>query len=109
MEGGKTDTIFVMRIKKKKWRREMDRLNLYYFIDTITLLSDGVDFCCNPHDLFITKQHLNNLKKWYMLNKNKITVEKINSAYRYIYFPPFLNDLKDIDEYYEKIDSFKIK
>ena len=109
MEGGKTDTIFVMRIKKKKWRREMDRLNLYYFIDKITLLSDGVDFCCNPHDLFITKQHLNNLKKWYMLNKNKITVETINSAYRYIYFPPFLNDLKDIDEYYEKIDSFKIK
>lgn len=88
----------------------MDRLNLYYFIDTITLLSKGMDFCCNPHDLFITKQHLNNLKKWYMSNKNKITVEKINSAYRYIYFPPLFNDLKDMDEYYlEKIDSFKIE
>lgn len=72
MEGGKTDTIFVMRIKKKKWRREMDRLNLYYFIDTITLLSDGVDFCCNPHDLFITKQHLNNLKK--------VTIQRLGMA-----------------------------
>lgn len=88
----------------------MDRLNLCYFLDTITLLNNGIDFCCSPHDLFITKQHLNNLKKWYMSNMNKITVEKINSAYRYIYFPPLFNDLKDMDEYYlEKIDSFKIE